>query len=108
MPTPPRTLGSGAANAPSHDFQRTDDTHVAELDDDSYERDLHSDNRAGQHAGANEPRAYSAYDVKALHAAMPDFSDEELKQIAAHIGPNQQPSRIIFVYCAQERPNGMA
>lgn len=83
MPTAPRTSGSGAANAPGQDFQRTDDTHVAELDDDSFDRDLHDPglDNAGPNGARHEPRTYSAYDVKTLHAAMPGFTDTELKQI---------------------------
>jgi hypothetical protein len=80
MPTPPRTLGSGASNAPGMDERRTDSSTVLE-EEDSFDRDLHGDNRAGQHGGSNEIRAYTAYDVKELHAQMPDFNNEELKRI---------------------------
>ena len=63
------------------EFRKTDDTHVAELED-TFDRDLHGEDRAGQHGGAaHEARTYSAYDIKELHAAMPQFSAEELKQI---------------------------
>jgi hypothetical protein len=69
MATPPRTLGSGGSNAPGG--TPTDD----------FDRDLHGDDRAGQHAGAQEVRTYSAYDVKELHERMPDFTNDELKRI---------------------------
>ncbi|MDX1932873.1 MAG: hypothetical protein SFU56_09740 [Capsulimonadales bacterium] len=48
---------------------------------DSFERDLHGDDRAGQHGGVQERRAYTAYDVKALHVSMPEFANDELKRI---------------------------
>ena len=47
----------------------------------SFERDLHGDNRAGQHGGSREIRTYSAYDVKELHTEMSDFGKDELKRI---------------------------
>lgn len=80
MPTPPRTQGSGGASSPGHDPRRTERGTVAE-ELDSFDDDLHAADRAGQHAGIHEPREYTAYDVKALHAQMPDFNDGELKQI---------------------------
>lgn len=80
MPTPPRTFGSGAANAPGQDWRKTESGTVAE-ETDSFDDDLHGDNRAGQHAGVNEVRAYTAYDVKELHERMPEFADDELKRI---------------------------
>ena len=76
-----RTLGEGASNAPGTDPRKTDDTHVAETED-SFDRDLHGDDRAGQHAGnPHEIRAYTAYDVKELHVQMAEFSNAELKRI---------------------------
>ncbi len=75
-----RTLGEGASNAPGMDERKTDDTHVAETTD-SFDRDLHGDDRAGQHGGVSETRAYTAYDVKELHAKMPDYDNAELKRI---------------------------
>lgn len=80
MPTPPRTTGSGASDAPGMDARKTEHTMVAEVED-SFDRDLHGEDRAGQHAGASEMRAYTAYDVKELHQAMPEFSNAELKRI---------------------------
>ncbi len=44
---------------------------------DDFDRDLHDANRTG---GADQ-RTYTAYDVKELHAAMPDFDNDELKRI---------------------------
>ncbi len=73
-------LGSGAANAPGHDARKTDSGKVAETTD-SFDDDLHRDSRAGQHAGTNVTRTYSAYDVKALHEQLPDFDNSELKRI---------------------------
>lgn len=80
MPTHPITLGSGGANAPGHDARKTDTGRVAETTD-SFDDDLHGDNRAGQHAGANPTRTYSAYDVKELHEKLSDFDNGELKRI---------------------------
>jgi hypothetical protein len=80
MATPPRTLGSGAANAPGPEWRKTESTTVAETED-SFDRDLHGDDRAGQHGGMQDVRTYSAYDVKELHDRMPDFTDDELKRI---------------------------
>jgi len=62
------------------DARKTESGTVAEQED-SFDRDLHGDNRAGQHGGSSEIRAYTAYDVKELHAQMPDFTNEELKRI---------------------------
>lgn len=81
MPTTPRTVGSGGNNAPGQDFQKKQSTTVEEELEDSYDRDLHHDNRAGQHAGVNDTRAYTAYDVKELHDKMQDFDNAELKRI---------------------------
>lgn len=80
MPTNPVTLGSGGANAPGHDPRKTDTGTVAETTD-SFDDDLHSNNRAGQHAGVHVTRTYSAYDVKELHEKMSDFDNSELKRI---------------------------
>lgn len=80
MPTPPRTLGSGGANAPGMDPRKTESGTVAE-ETDSFDNDLHHDDRAGQHAGVNDHRAYTAYDVKELHAEMSDYDNDELKRI---------------------------
>lgn len=75
-----RTVGEGASNAPGMDARKTEDTHVAETTD-SFDRDLHGDNRAGQHGGGTEHRAYTAYDVKELHVKMADYTNAELKRI---------------------------
>jgi hypothetical protein len=72
--------GSGAANAPGHDPRKSESGTVAE-ETDSFDRDLHGDDRAGQHAGATDTRNYSAYDVKELHEKMSDFDNGELKRI---------------------------
>jgi hypothetical protein len=80
MANHPQTVGLGGANAPGQDARKTESTTVAEVED-SFDRDLHGEDRAGQHAGAHEARTYSAYDIKELHASMPEYSDEELKQI---------------------------
>lgn len=80
MPTSPRTLGSGGNNALGHEHTKKDDTHVAETTD-TFDNDLHQDNRAGQHAGMTERRTYTAYDVKELHAKMPEYTNDELKKI---------------------------
>jgi len=80
MATTPRTFGSGASNAPGNDRQKTHSGTVAE-EEDSFDRDLHGENRAGQHAGVNDVRQYTAYDVKELHERMPDFDDAALKRI---------------------------
>jgi len=45
--------------------------------EDEFDRDLKDANRTG---GADQ-RAYTAYDVKELHAKMPDFNNDELKRI---------------------------
>lgn len=82
MPSQSRTVGSGAANAPGTEHQKTQHTTVAEETEDTFDRDLHEDNRAGQHGGAGTViRAYTAYDVKELHAAMPEYTNEDLKRI---------------------------
>ena len=75
-----RTQGEGASNAPGMDERKTDSGTVEETTD-SFDRDLHGDNRAGQHGGASEHRAYTAYDVKELHEKMPDYNNDELKRI---------------------------
>lgn len=80
MATPPRTLGKGAANAPGNEPRKTYHTTVAEAED-RFDRDLHEDDRAGQHGGALPRREYTAFDVKALHETMPDFTNDELKRI---------------------------
>ncbi|MBC8100980.1 MAG: hypothetical protein H7Z41_00130 [Cytophagales bacterium] len=80
MSTTQKPIGSGAANAPGQDARKTDSTTVAE-EMDSFDRDLHGEDRAGQHGGASEIRSYTAYDVKELHEAMPDFDNGELKRI---------------------------
>ena len=66
MATPPRTVGSGAANAAGPEWRKTESTKVAETGD-SFDRDLHGDDRAGQHGGVQDTRTYWAYDVKYLH-----------------------------------------
>ena len=48
---------------------------------DEYEEDLHAGNRAGQHAGVAETQMVPAYEIKELHAMLPRFRDDELKQI---------------------------
>jgi hypothetical protein len=73
-------VGSGAANAPGQDARKTESGTVTE-ETDSFDRDLHGENRAGQHAGVGNVRNYSAYDVKELHEKMPDFDNGELKRI---------------------------
>jgi len=80
MATPPRTLGSGAANAPGREYRKTEHTTVAETED-SFDRDLHQDDRAGQHGGSQEIRAYTAFDVKDLHSTLFDFTNDELRRI---------------------------
>jgi hypothetical protein len=74
------TVGRGAANAPGQDTRKTDSGTVAE-ETDSFDRDLHGEDRAGQHGGVTDTRSYSAYDVKGLHEKMPDFDNGELKRI---------------------------
>ena len=88
MPTPPRTTGSGGANAPQTAYtddptQSTVKTHTGKTAEstDSFDDDLQGDNRAGQHAGVNATRTYSAYDIKELHEKMSDFDNGELKRI---------------------------
>lgn len=73
-------VGSGAANAPGQDARKTDSGTVAE-EMDSFDRDLHGEDRAGQHGGASDTRSYTAYDVKELHGKMTDFDNAELKKI---------------------------
>ncbi|MES2463662.1 MAG: hypothetical protein V4671_24085 [Armatimonadota bacterium] len=73
-------VGSGAANAPGQDARKTESGTVAE-EMDSFDRDLHGEDRAGQHAGVGNTRNYTAYDVKELHEKMPDFDNGELKRI---------------------------
>jgi hypothetical protein len=73
-------VGSGAANAPGQDARKTESGTVAE-ETDSFDRDLHGDDRAGQHAGVGNTRTYTAYDVKELHEKMPEFDNGELKRI---------------------------
>jgi hypothetical protein len=76
------TARSADADSATPEYKRNSHTTVAEADEDSFDRDLHGDNRAGQHGGtAAGIRAYTAYDVKELHAAMPDFTNEDLKRI---------------------------
>ena len=53
---------------------------VAETTDE-FDETLHGNSRAGQHAGVNDVRAYTAYDVKELHESMSDFDNAELKSI---------------------------
>lgn len=73
-------VGSGGANAPGQDPRKSDTGTVAEGTD-SFDRDLHGDDRAGQHAGPSDTRNYTAYDVKELHEKMADFDNGELKRI---------------------------
>ena len=75
-----RTLGEGGSNAPGMDDQKTN-TGTVEETTDSFDRDLHGEDRAGQHGGVMEHRTYSAYDVKELHEKMPDYTNDELKRI---------------------------
>ena len=80
MPTNPRTLGTGAADAPGHDPRKTDTGKTHETTD-SFDTNLHGENRAGQHNAGHVTRDYSAYDVKELHEKMADFNNGELKRI---------------------------
>jgi hypothetical protein len=52
---------------------------------DEWERDLNPNRMGGQNIGgeseARESQARSAFDVKPVHRAFQDFSDDELKQI---------------------------
>jgi len=80
MSTSPKKVGSGAANAPGHDWRKTDSTIVEELTD-SFDDDLHEDNHAGQHGGNHVTRTYSAYDIKELHEKLSEFDNGELKRI---------------------------
>ena len=73
-------VGSGAASAPGLDPRKSDSGIVAE-ETDSFDRDLHGEDRAGQHGGAAETRSYTAYDVKELHRQLSAFDNAELKQI---------------------------
>lgn len=73
-------MGSGGANAPGQDPRKSDTGKVAETTD-SFDDDLHRDNRAGQHAGSSPTRTYSAYDVKSLHEKLSSFDNGELKRI---------------------------
>ncbi len=72
--------GSGGANAPGMDPRKSDTGKVAETTD-TFDRDLHGEDRAGQHGGSNPTRTYSAYDVKELHEKLADFDNGELKRI---------------------------
>ncbi|MBC8140403.1 MAG: hypothetical protein H7Y38_03065 [Armatimonadetes bacterium] len=88
MPTTPRTVGTGGANAPhtsQTDLSPQDPlkTHTGKTAEstDSFDDDLKGNNRAGQHAGVSETRTYTAYDIKELHEKMSDFDNGELKRI---------------------------
>ncbi len=72
--------GSGAANAPGHDPQKTHTHKVAESTD-TFDGNLSGEDRAGQHGGPHVTRTYSAYDIKSLHEKMADFDNSELKRI---------------------------
>ena len=64
-----QAVGSGGSNAPGG----------ASKED--FDRDLHGENRAGQHGGSHDIRTYSAYDVKHLHEKLSDYTNDELKRI---------------------------
>jgi hypothetical protein len=64
-----RTLGSGGSNAPGG------------TRDEDWDRDLHGDDRAGQHAGVHDVRTFRGDDVKALYDRFPDFTKDDLKRI---------------------------
>ncbi|WP_088892518.1 hypothetical protein [Leptolyngbya ohadii] len=54
---------------------------------DEFEQDLHPNSMAGQNQGLQANHSQSgefptAYDIKDLHNVLPDFTDEELKQIS--------------------------
>ena len=57
-------------------------TTVAETTD-TFDDDLHGNDRAGQHAGvaADRDGRHTAYDIKDLHSRLPDLRDDELRQI---------------------------
>lgn len=57
------------------------ETGKVEETSDSFDRDLHGENRAGQHGGVHEARSYTAADAKELHDKLSDFDKSELKQI---------------------------
>lgn len=80
MPTNPRTVNSAGLDGKSHDARRTESGTVAE-ELDSFDDDLHANDRAGQHAGVHDPRVYTAFDVKELHEKMQEFDKGELKSI---------------------------
>jgi hypothetical protein len=101
MATTPRTLGSGASNAPGQDWQKGYSRTVEE-EEDSFDRDLHGDDRAGQHAGVNDIRQYTAFDVKELHERMPDFDGDELKRIPVLAHGERLEQGAIYIDLSQE------
>jgi hypothetical protein len=64
----------------SHPRRQTEQKHP-----DEWRQDLSPDRMAGQNIGGvaeeHEKRTRTAYDVKPVHRALADFSDDELKQI---------------------------